>query len=484
MSDYSQTPNLSLYKPNYALDVGHWGDHLNSNADILDNLLGPSGSFLVTSFNTRTGAVSLNSGDVTGALGFTPYNATNPANYITAAGAPVQSVAARTGAVTLTHSDITDWAATLAPYALLASPIFTGIPVAPTATAGTNTTQLATTAFVTGAISAIPAGVASFNTRTGAVSLISGDVTGALGFTPYDAANPASYITAAGAPVQSVATRTGAVTLTHTDITDWAATLAPYALLASPTFTGTPSLPTGTTGITQTAGSNTTALATTAFVQTALPVASSTTPGMDGTAAVGTGTTYARADHVHPSDTSRLPLAGGTLTGQLSLSRTLALNTGSAQMLQIGDTVAANSDPFLVSYVTGSASGALSVAGFNVFYDATVTAQRINTAKNGWWFAHDVRNATNDGSLLLRIISSGGSVATAVTFDTAAGITAGIIAGTYFRQGGSGPTWTSGTGAPASTQPIGSMYSRTDGAVGTTLYVSRGAGTWNAVAGV
>jgi hypothetical protein len=57
--------------------------------------------------------------------------------------------------------------------------------------------------------------------------------------------------------------------LTHTDITDWTATLAPYALTAN------------------------------------VPVASSTTPIMDGTAAVGTGTTWARADHVHPSDTSR-----------------------------------------------------------------------------------------------------------------------------------------------------------------------------------
>ncbi len=36
-----------------------------------------------------------------------------------------------------------------------------------------------------------------------------------------------------------------------------------------------------------------------------LPAASSTAPKMDGTAAVGTGTTWARADHVHPTDTSR-----------------------------------------------------------------------------------------------------------------------------------------------------------------------------------
>jgi hypothetical protein len=40
----------------------------------------------VTSFNTRTGAVTLTSGDVTGALGFTPYNATNPDGYITSSG--------------------------------------------------------------------------------------------------------------------------------------------------------------------------------------------------------------------------------------------------------------------------------------------------------------------------------------------------------------------------------------------------------------
>jgi hypothetical protein len=35
----------------------------------------------VSSFNTRTGAVTLSSGDVTGALGFTPYNSTNPSGY-------------------------------------------------------------------------------------------------------------------------------------------------------------------------------------------------------------------------------------------------------------------------------------------------------------------------------------------------------------------------------------------------------------------
>lgn len=40
----------------------------------------------------------------------------------------------------------------------LASPTFTGTPAAPTATPGTNTTQIATTAFVTAAVAAVPGG--------------------------------------------------------------------------------------------------------------------------------------------------------------------------------------------------------------------------------------------------------------------------------------------------------------------------------------
>ena len=78
------------------------------------------------------------------------------------------------------------------------------------------------------------------------------------------------------------------------------------AALASPTFTGVPAAPTAAQN------TNTTQLATTAFV---LGQASSTTPLVDGTAAVGTATTFARADHVHPTDTSRAPLASPALTG-------------------------------------------------------------------------------------------------------------------------------------------------------------------------
>lgn len=56
---------------------------------------------------------------------------------------------------------------------------------------------------------------------------------------------------------------------------------------------------------------------TAAQVIGALPVASSTTPVMDGTAAIGVGTTFARADHKHPTDTSLLPLSGGSMSGPI-----------------------------------------------------------------------------------------------------------------------------------------------------------------------
>lgn len=44
-------------------------------------------------------------------------------------------------------------------------------------------------------------------------------------------------------------------------------------------------------------------------------------------------------------------------------------------------------------------------------------------------------------------------------------------------------TWTSGAGAPTSTQPNGSIYSNLSGATGSRLYVSNGT-TWTAVPGV
>jgi hypothetical protein len=55
-----------------------------------------------------------------------------------------------------------------------------------------------------------------------------------------------------------------------TEFNNIATAVATKADLASPTFTGSPALPTGTTAVTQSSGNNSTLLATTAFVQAAI----------------------------------------------------------------------------------------------------------------------------------------------------------------------------------------------------------------------
>ena len=154
-------------------------------------------------------------------------------------------------------------ASDIAGKANLASPTLTGVPLSTTAAVDTNTTQIATTAYVIGQ------GYLKSATASS---------------TYYLQTNPDNYITSAalsGYATESFVTSQGYITssaLTPYLTTATAASTyftiasaANKADLASPTFTGTPSLPTGTTAVTQTAGNNTTAVATTAFVTAAVP---------------------------------------------------------------------------------------------------------------------------------------------------------------------------------------------------------------------
>jgi hypothetical protein len=94
------------------------------------------------------------------------------------------------------------------------------------------------------------------------------------------------------------------------------------APLASPALTGTPVAPPAAVD------TNTTQIATTAFV---LGQAAAATPLMNGAAAVGTSTRYARADHVHPIDTSRAPLANPVFTGGVTAPLFVASGANSFQ---------------------------------------------------------------------------------------------------------------------------------------------------------
>jgi hypothetical protein len=77
-------------------------------------------------------------------------------------------------------------------------------------------------------------------------------------------------------------------------------------------------------------------------------------PLVDGTAAPGTATPYSREDHIHPTDTSLLPLAGGTMTGAIVLSANPISNMEAATK-QYVDAV----DASPLSLASGTMTGAI-----------------------------------------------------------------------------------------------------------------------------
>ena len=93
---------------------------------------------------------------------------------------------------------------------------------------------------------------------------------------------------------------------------------------SNPALSGTPTAPTASVD------TNTTQIASTAFV---LGQAASAAPANNGTAAVGTSTRYARADHVHNSDSTKANLSGATFTGAVAVTSGNLSQTGSGQVL-------------------------------------------------------------------------------------------------------------------------------------------------------
>lgn len=104
-------------------------------------------------------------------------------------------------------------------------------------------------------------------------------------------------------------------------------------------------------------------------------VASSTSPKMDGTAAVGTETAFARGDHVHPKDTSKANLASPTFTGTPA-APTAAAGTNTTQIATCAFVTTAvsgkanSSDVYTKTEVDNLVTGALHYKGTKATVDA------------------------------------------------------------------------------------------------------------------
>jgi hypothetical protein len=149
----------------------------------------------------------------------------------------------------------------LAAKAPLASPALTGTPTAPTAAPATNTTQIATTAFVQEALSGAGAGdmLKSVYDTTNNGKVDVAEVAEAVPWTGVTG-KPSSF------PPSGHSHSTS-------EITGLDAALALRAPLASPDLTGTPTAPTAT------AGTSSTQIATTAFVAAAIAALIDGSPG-------------------------------------------------------------------------------------------------------------------------------------------------------------------------------------------------------------
>lgn len=241
-----------------------------------DGTISATGTSGVSTFNTRSGAVTLSLSDVTGVTGTGSAAQAN----LGLGGAALLSVGTGPGSVAAGNDSRITGALQAAAIPSAAGQLLGGSGSAGNAsavsigsglslsggtlTATTSYTLPAATAATLGGVKQGPGvtiaadgtistsgsvGVATFNTRSGAVTLSLADVTGVTG--------------------------TGAAAKTNLGLASVAAS-GSYADLS------------GTPGI---------------------PAAASTLPVMNGTATAGVSATFARADHVHPTDTSRLAAA-------------------------------------------------------------------------------------------------------------------------------------------------------------------------------
>ena len=221
------------------------------------------------------------------------------------------------------------------------------------------------------------------------------------------------------------------------------------ARLASPTFTGTPTLPTGTIATTQTAGNNSTALATTAFVGTAVSNLVNAAPESLNTLkelsdALGADANYAST--ITTALGTKAPIASPTFTGTVTIPSGASISgyapiasptfTGTVSgvtksmvgLANVDNTTDANkpvstatqtaldlklnlSDPSVDYYITNSGTGAYLVNGVSngiIFFEKGKKYRiHVNASGHPFWI-QTVSGQYSSGNVYSTGITNGG----------------------------------------------------------------------------
>lgn len=224
------------------------------------SLYAPTPPSKVSELSNDSGFITgISAADVSTALGYTPYNSTNPNGYVNAAGAsaaaPVQSVNSKTGAVTLSAADVgalpsnttiptvTDTYSSSGTDAISGKGVYAAIQTLDSSITATSNQAISAITITDGKITSsskitlptIPSDVSAFNNDAGYISGISStDVTTALGFTPTSntgtvtsvAASAGTGISISGSPITS----SGTITIGHSNSVTAQTTEAVYPI--------------------------------------------------------------------------------------------------------------------------------------------------------------------------------------------------------------------------------------------------------------
>jgi hypothetical protein len=262
----------------------------------------------------------------------------------------------------------------------LASPALTGVPTAPTATAGTNTTQVATTEFVT-SIAVTKSDVGHSHTIANVTNLQSSLDSKAPLASPALTGVPTAPTATAGTNTTQVATTefvtaaTGAkanAVHTHsiTDVANLQPTLETLAPLASPAFVGIPAVPTAV------AGTSTTQAASTAFVASAMSTHESAIDPHPQYTTTAEASAAAPVQSVAGKTGVVALVKADVGLGSVDNTADLAKNVLSASKLTNARTISATGDATWSVSFDGSANATAALA----FSNSGVTAGTYNTS--------------------------------------------------------------------------------------------------------